>query len=262
MKVTLAIPNYNGLATIKDLLPTVMKEDFDNVYVLDDASTDNSVFYIKQNFPDVVVVEGKKNLGPGANRNRIIDHVSEGYILFLDADTELVSSGVRQKVVNLFEDEKVGLVGGKILAKAGKQMWWNYGDLMNPRSEAITVAVNSTIFKIWPLSVIVKIIKKKTTDYTFNIGLLPKGIKELEVGWVAEGNFAVRAALFSKLGGFDEKMKYHETHDLCKRIKNEGMIVKYDPRIVVRHLELEVRMESRKKDWEEAKEYFFKKHWG
>ena len=88
MDITLAIPNFNGLEGLKKLLPQVTKEEFKNIYVLDDCSTDKSEEYVKK-FPKITFVKGKKNLGPAGNRNRILNCQLGDIIFFIDADMEL-----------------------------------------------------------------------------------------------------------------------------------------------------------------------------
>lgn len=85
---------------------------------------------------------------------------------------------------------------------------------------------------------------------------------EREVDWVAEGSFCVRAGKFAEIGGFDVKMRHHETHDLGKRIRSTGAIIKFALSIIARHTEINVRGELRQKEFTDAQQYFYQKHWG
>ena len=91
MKTTLAIPNYNGAQNIEAIIPRVFEENFDAIYVLDDCSDDNSLELLKPFESKVNVVRGQKNIGAGGNRNRIIDYVKDGIIMFLDVGSKVSS---------------------------------------------------------------------------------------------------------------------------------------------------------------------------
>src|SRR5664280_2439675 len=130
MKVYLVVVNYNCLVNLKKLLPRVLKEDVDAVYVLDDASTDGSADYIAENFPAIRLIKGTDNRGAGGNRNRIIDERLKGVIFFLDADMELRVRCVGKIIKKQYADKKSAMIGNLILNKSGKPMEWNYGPEM------------------------------------------------------------------------------------------------------------------------------------
>ena len=261
MDITLAIPNFNGLEGLKKLLPQVTKEEFKNIYVLDDCSTDKSEEYVKK-FPKVTFVKGKKNLGPPGNRNRILNYQLGDIIFFIDADMELKVRDIKNKIKILFSDKKVGVVGGKILDKKGNPMLWNYGYEMHPIRDALANEYQKLAEKYSNKKDIIAYLRKEAIKYFYNLEILYGEDKERIVDWVAEGNFCVRSDVFRKINGFDPNMRYHETHDFNKRVRKLGKIVKYSPMIVTRHLEIECRKKRKKKDIENAMRYFYRKHWG
>lgn len=83
-----------------------------------------------------------------------------------------------------------------------------------------------------------------------------------EVGWVAEGCFAVRASLYRKLGGFAVNMRHHETHDFNARVQEAGFKTIFCPLNVARHLEHDSRAKRRSEDERQGRLYFYQKHWG
>ena len=72
----------------------------------------------------------------------------------------------------------------------------------------------------------------------------------------------MRAALFRQLKGFDERMRYHEAHDLGARVKAAGYEVVFNPTVVAKHLEHDSRMERRNQDYLQGARYYYRKHWG
>src|ERR1700733_10790058 len=88
--VVAAIPNFNMAESLRRLIPQVLAQRYDGVYVLDDASTDHSVDVVNHFGSDVRMVRSPENRGAGANRNQIIDHIGEEVIIhFIDADMDL-----------------------------------------------------------------------------------------------------------------------------------------------------------------------------
>src|SRR4029077_5074528 len=95
LPVVAAIPNYNMGDNLGKLLPQVLAQRYDGVFVLDDASTDHSVEVIAQFDDEVKVVRSPENRGAGANRNQIIDYVGDGAIIhFIDADMDLATAEI------------------------------------------------------------------------------------------------------------------------------------------------------------------------
>jgi GT2 family glycosyltransferase len=262
MNITVAIPNYNGLDGLKILLPKITKGDFCGIYLLDDRSTDNSVAYAKT-FPQVNVVENAKNLGPGGNRNRILKETRLGDLLwFIDADMDVVTLDIEIVAEKLFRDPNVGMVGGQIISPSGKAMYWNYGYEMHPLRDRLIDYYGSLANRFKENKRIHDLIRKHAIHYFYGLEIEAGNHVERAVEWVAEGNFLVRNDVFRKIEGFDENMRYHECHDIGKRIRKLGMKIIFTPEIVTRHLRIECREGRRPQIWDNGRRYFFNKHWG
>jgi len=261
-KVTLVIPNFNGSQNIDSLIPRVIEENFDAVFVVDDCSTDSSLELLNAYSGEVSVLAGDKNLGAGGNRNRILNVVTEGIIMFLDIDTELITEGVVTKAREIFKDEEVALVGGLLLDRSGVPMSWNFGPEMHPFEDAQALVYENMANDFSNNQEVLDYIYQHAMPYSDSWSVFNKDPIEREVDWVAEGNFCIRASVFTELSGFDQNMRYHEAHDIGKRVRALGYKVKFSPEIVAKHLEIEVRGQSREIDFKKAQQYFYKKHWG
>jgi GT2 family glycosyltransferase len=261
MRITLAIPNYNGLIYLKKLVPKVLEEDFDDIFVLDDYSQDKSVEFLSKNFPSVKVVRGRKNLGPTANRNRIMQQDFGDILVFLDVDMELLTEGVVPKIKALFKKyPKAAVFGGLILSKTSKPMWFNRGYDHHPLRGAKSEVWHAfaTAFRDNPK--VMEYVKEGARGFTFDF----EEPKDGKVDWVAEGLFMVRSKVFGSLGGFDEKFKmFQEGPDFCKRARNAGFDVRFTTKIKVKHLEAKSVPESkRKKYFLRSMIYWYRKHYG
>lgn len=262
MKITVVIPNYNGLEGLKILLPKICEGNFSGIYLVDDASTDQSIAYAN-GFSKVMVIGGEKNLGPAGNRNRILKENDLGELLwFIDADMDMVTIHIESVAEKLFGDPRIALIGGFILNRNGRPMYWNYGYEKHPLRDRIAEFYGKLGNRYKKNTRITDLIRRYAIDYFYGLEIDAGNHQERVVEWVAEGNFLVRTDVFKKIGGFDENMRYHETHDLCKRIRSLGLILKFSPEIVTRHLEIDCRQGGKDRDWRNGEIYFYKKHWG
>lgn len=99
MRIIAAIPNYNSAVHVIRLAKQLIAEGLDEIYVLDDASSDDSLEKLYELGNDVTVIEGETNLGPAGNRNRILPFVKDDDIVaFIDADMELVTRQIRSVI--------------------------------------------------------------------------------------------------------------------------------------------------------------------
>jgi GT2 family glycosyltransferase len=257
MRIVAAIPNYNATNTLVALVGQLAAEKFDKIFILDDFST-NQAPLRKCAALDrrVEIILGKKNLGPGANRNRIMTQTDADIVFFIDADMELRTSDLLPKIEASFRDEGIGIVGYNILNKKGELMEWNFGPEMHPAKDLQAELIYYFLKLPLPGSLRRRLIK---AGGLYSDGRRLTLLKRRRVDWVAEGCFAIRLGAFRAIGGYDEAMRYHETHDLGHRMRDSGYRVVFDPVITARHLELSVR-KDRRADRLSARRYFMKKY--
>lgn len=233
--VLAAIPNYNNSDSLKSLLPQVIKQSYDGIYVLDDASTDDSVA-IAETFKDVDIVRGEINVGSGANRNRIIPLVGDSAIIhFIDSDVTLISDNNPALAREVFKDKKAGLVGGLISMPDGTPWMFNYGGRYSYVSQLggwLQVQTNLLATKHSSLAKGIRSSVKWLLDDYPDITKTPES---KNVFWVGEANMLIPSKIFAEVGGFDPALRYHEAHDLAHKLHARGFEVKFDPRIKVEH---------------------------
>ena len=258
MKLTVAIPHYNSLDTLWKLIEQLREEQWDQIVVLDDGSALTPT-KLEAEFPSVTFHYGGKNVGAGANRNRILELVDEGVIWFVDADMEIVSVDNAPRIKNSFKHDTNQVIGGMIYTKDGQEMRWNYGHEMHPvhdaRFEELAACVQAGDPSAWP----------RLQRYGWDYPWLQPGMQqptERTVDWVAEGSFALPVELLKKVGGYDTAFRYHEGQDLAHRLRGMGVKIKFGPEIITRHLETHVRGKARIEEIKEAQFLFFQKHWG
>ena len=120
--VSIITVNYNGKKYLEDFLSSLKnlnypKDSFE-VIVVDNASTDNSISYIKENFPLVRVIASNKNLGFGKGNNLGIINAKGNLCLLVNNDTVLEKDSLIN-IVDTYkrwsEKEKVGAVNAKLV---------------------------------------------------------------------------------------------------------------------------------------------------
>lgn len=90
---TVCIPNYNGIGMIAACIDSVKRQVCDfpvQIVVHDDASTDNSVAYLRANHPDIELIASDSNVGYCTANNRMAAAARHDYLLLLNNDAELL----------------------------------------------------------------------------------------------------------------------------------------------------------------------------
>lgn len=199
MKVSIVIPNWNGEDKLKRHLPDVLKvEGVDEVVVVDDASSDNSVAVIEENFPQVKCIKKEKNSGfSGAVNTGVYD--CSGDIVFLLNSDATPSKGCVKPALRHFTDEKVFSVGCNT---GGSWAWGYFKDGFFWHKQAET--------------------QPKTAHQTL---------------WVSGGSGFFKKSIWDKLGGLDELFNpfYEEDVDLGYRATKRGYINIWEPDSLVEH---------------------------
>ena len=245
LPVVAVIANYNMAKQLEKLLPQVVKQGYDQIFVLDDASTDNSQQVVKR-FKDVKLVAGKTNKGAGANRNRIIKALDyTALIHFLDADVLLETEKTAELVRQVAPNEPFGFISGLITDLRGNQWAWNYGPRIGLRADLgaqVQLLVGSMLPK-HPQGA--KRIRQRFARLLSGWpNLFEKPVRR-EIYWAAEANLVVRSDIFAEFGGFDESLRETEILDLAIRMQQKNLKRYFDPRLVVQHTAGKVREYNR-----------------
>jgi GT2 family glycosyltransferase len=242
MRIVCAIPHYNQGESLSRLLPKLLKEPFDAVYVLDDNSDPGQLDFIqKTQAQRLRIIKGGRNLGAAGNRNRLLEFERDGVVWFLDADMELISKKNHYALDRMFtHHRRHGAFGGLIRHTNGKPMLANYGYFFHPIKSPVGELISKAGMKTTDIKRL-QWLRQIAKPYTYNLEILAMKPQERDVQWTAEGNFATRLELFQELGGFDPKLNYHEGQDYCQRIWQAGFKVGFNPTLESKHLQINVR---------------------
>lgn len=240
-KLSISIVNFRSENFIEKCLASVFKyfpaQELEVIIVNNDEK--ENLEEIKKTFPEIKIIDHKKNVGFGAGHNLGAKEAKGEIILFLNPDAEL--EGYVEPVINLLKDEKVGIVGPRLLDSRGKTQKWSAGMETS-------------------LGGILK------NNFGFPAGrYIWKSKKNKSAGWVSGTALFIKKNLFEEIGGFDENFfMYYEDEDLCKRVREAGKKVVFSPEVEVRHLggKSAICKKTQKKYFYESQDYYFQKHLG
>lgn len=213
LKVTILIPNYNGKKWLEQCLPTVEKATYPNkeILVVNNGSTDDSGEFLRKNYPNVRVVEIKKNRGYAGANNFGVKKASGKYVLFLNNDTTVTPNFLEPLVEKIESDKTIGAVQPQIRHMVKKEVIDSIGSFFT------------------------------FTGFLYHYGYFQphkerKYQKELSVYSVKGACFLMKKKDYIDLEGIDESfVTYIEESDLCHRILLSGKKIIYVPQSVVHH---------------------------
>lgn len=143
--ISVVIPNYNGKHLLERNIPSVIKAlEFSKVdyeiIIPDDASPDDSVFFLKEKHPSIIVIENKVNLGFSGNINTGLRAAKKKLVLALNSDVELAENYFEDQF-KYFEDKNAFSVMGGIydLDNRGKLI-----DAAKTCQQSLIGTINST----------------------------------------------------------------------------------------------------------------------
>ncbi|WP_231743102.1 glycosyltransferase family 2 protein [Mycobacterium sp. GA-2829] len=262
LPIVAAIPNYNMGSHLRRLLPQVLEQGYDHVYVLDDASTDESVEVVSGFGDAVTMVRSGANQGAGANRNQIIGQVDDATVIhFIDADMDIAtprSADVARELFARYAPDGVGAIGGLVRRADGSQEPFNYGPVFALRTNVTSVPWMVDRIRHHPR--LVAVFRRTGMPGTRQWPNILDTPKPTETYWLHEGNMLIHAGAFRRIGGYDRRLRSHEAQDLAIRLDGIGVKRRFDPGLEVVHHYIDVRGKNRSRYERDAVRYLIRKH--
>lgn len=125
-EISIIIPVYNGINFIKGCLNSINSQTYKEfeVIIVDNGSTDNIAFLLKENYPHVGIIKNKENLGPCRARNQAIEITESKWILTLDCDIILEKDFLKKIITSANKsEESIGMFQPKILKSDKKTIY-------------------------------------------------------------------------------------------------------------------------------------------
>lgn len=218
-KIAVVILNYNGKAYLEKFLPTVIAYSSEaTIYVADNASTDDSVDYLKTHFPSIELIVNAENGGFARGYNEALKHVSADYYVLLNSDIEVTPNWIMPNINLLENDDSIAAVQPKILAYNDKSKFEHAGACGGFLDKDMYPFCQGRIFDFTEVD---------HGQYDQN----------KEVFWATGACLFIRAEKYHEVGGLDEDFFAHmEEIDLCWRLKARGNKIFYCSDAAIYHV--------------------------
>lgn len=211
--VTIIVLNWNAAPFLANCLTSLYAQDYPNfqIVVVDNASTDNSLQLLKEQFPDLRLIENLTNDGFSAGNNRALRHLTSDIAVLANPDIVAAADWLRQLITPLLTDSTIGIAGCKVFYPDGRLQHVG-GILLPPQAIAN--------YRGWLETDIGQYDHLYEADYVIGAAL------------------AIRRTLLEQIGEMDEGyFLYYEEADWCIRAKRAGYRVVVVPASHLTHIE-------------------------
>lgn len=211
--VSIILVNWNGKAYIGECLRALGNITYRpyEVIVVDNASIDGSVSYIKRSFPKVRVIKNKKNIGFAQGNNTALPITRGKFILLLNTDTSVDPRFLTQLVESIQCDESIGVVQPKVLLALEKER------------------IDSVGAFFLPTGLLYHFGREK-------IETMPQYNHPIKIFTAKGVCMLIRKSVIDKIGLFDpDYFAYFEETDFCMRVWLSGWSVWYEPNARIYH---------------------------
>lgn len=218
-KTAIVILNWNGKKLLEEFLPSVVRFSSEaTIYVADNASSDDSVAFIKNTYPSVKIIQNTDNFGFAKGYNQALRFVEEEYYALVNSDIEVTENWLTP-VIDLFDSEpETAIIQPKILDYKNKQMFEYAGAGGGFIDKYGFPFCRGRIFQT---------LEKDKGQYNDTI----------DIFWASGACFFIRKEIYRNLDGFDEDFFAHQEEiDLCWRAFNQNLKVKYCGKSTVYHV--------------------------
>ncbi|NIJ55916.1 glycosyltransferase family 2 protein [Dyadobacter arcticus] len=217
--VAIVILNYNGRHYLEKFLPNVVRySDNHDIWIADNASTDQSLNWITEHYPTLNIIQILENKGYAGGYNAALKQIQADYYILLNSDIEVTDNWIEPVIAFMDSDQAIAACQPKILAY----------DLPT-HFEYAGAAGGYMDYLGYPFCR-GRIFDTREED----IGQYDD-VKD--VFWATGACLFVRASAFHEAAGFDETFFAHmEEIDLCWRLLNLKHRITYCGRSVVYHV--------------------------
>ena len=220
MKTAIVILNWNGQKLLEQFLPSIVNFSLQHadIYVADNASTDDSIAFIKKYYPSVKIIENTTNGGYSKGYNDALQAVEADIYCLINSDIEVTENWISPILAVFKNEEKTAIIQPKILDFKDKTKFEYAGagggfiDLYG------YPYCRGRVFN-----------DQEKDNQQFN--------DISEIFWASGACFFIRSKVYHQINGFDEDYFAHQEEiDLCWRTQNIGYTIKYVGTSTVYHI--------------------------
>ena len=219
-KLAIVILNWNGEKMLRQYLPSVLKYSCEEavVYIADNASTDNSISMLKENFPECRLILLEKNWGFAEGYNKALAQIEAEYFLLLNSDIEVTPHWLTPLLSYMDAHADVAACQPKLLSIADRGSFEYAGACGGYLDRYGYPFCRGRIFET---------VERDNGQYDAPADIL----------WATGAALLVRARIYNKVGGLDGRFFAHnEEIDMCWRLRIRGHRIVCIPESKVYHV--------------------------
>ena len=205
-KLAIVILNWNGAEMLKKYLPSVLQYSKDEavVYVADNASTDNSIALLKEEFPEVKLILLEKNWGFAEGYNKALEQVYAEYYLLLNSDIEVTPGWLTPMLSFMDSHEEVAACQPKLLSIFQRDSFEYAGACGGYLDRYGYPFCRGRVFDV---------VEQDHGQYD----------EPAKVHWATGAALLVRARIYKEVGGLDDRFFAHQEEiEMCWRMRIRG----------------------------------------
>ncbi len=212
--VTISVVNLNGKDYLGECLSSIKEMEYPmdkiEIIVVDNGSTDESVEFIKENYPDIKIIKNSKNMGFAFANNQAAKNAAGQYVAFLNNDTRVDRNWLIELLKPIYCNAITVASGSKVLSMDGKTIDFA-GSMINFEGKGFQIDYG------------LPAAKDNHNEYLY-------------FPFVNGGAMLINRQVFLDAGGFDEDFfAYYEDVDLGWRLWILGYKVIFSPKSIVYH---------------------------
>jgi GT2 family glycosyltransferase len=213
MDLSIICVNWNSLAYLRECLASVYEQTHGlsfEVIVVDNASPEGGVEALKDEFPQIVVIQSPENLGFARANNLGFRHCSGEYVLLLNPDTKLKGPAINFLMESARVLPDAGIIGGKLLntdLTIQTQAIQTFPTILNQLANIESLRLRWPACPLWNIA-----------------PLFVKNGKPVKVDVIPGACMLLKSETFAKVGMFSEEyFMYAEDLDLNRKVRALGL---------------------------------------
>jgi GT2 family glycosyltransferase len=218
--VSIVILNWNGRKYLEQFLPSVLSSTYPNyeVVVADNASADDSVSFLRNNYPHIRIISLPQNFGYAKGYNEALKQLDSDYCVLLNSDVEVQKGWIEPAIELMQSNKNIAACQPKMLQFHNKQLF-----------EYAGAAGGWLDYLGYPFA----------RGRIFDVCETDSGQYDLAqpIFWASGAAMFVRSSVYRELGGLDEYFFAHQEEiDFCWRLQLAGYKIYSCPQSIIYHV--------------------------